>query len=207
MQPLHISLNQEDLSLHNTDTSSVADLLDQIQREHLAPNEVFASIYINGTAWSDDAPNDTLRAIPALGIQRLEVFTQTADAVASAGLQDLSLILSMIRDQLREATPLLRGHQIAEGFAAFLQGADMLHDALYFLRLYLDHRSIPQEHHTRADYQTTNDTLTEVLITFEHAQQRQDWNLLADLIEYEIIPAVDALDRLGDALASLEDAP
>lgn len=199
MQPVQIKLNEIPLELNPTQDISVAQILDQIHNEHVDQGHVVSSIYIDGTMW-ERSQDEALKTLPVSQVQRLDVFTQTPDMVASAGLQDLPLILGMVKENTQQATAMLRAGKLAEGMMAFLQGADMLHDVLYFMRLLLDHRRIDEEHSARIGYNRINEELAQALLAFENAQQKQDWVLVADLMDYEIVPRLDELTALGQSL-------
>ena len=86
----------------------------------------------------------------------------------------------------------------------FLQGADMLHDALSFLRLYLNQQGDQGDQALPLTYQRITDELTQALMALEEAQQAQDWTLVADLMDYELKPRINQLASLGASLEAQE---
>jgi hypothetical protein len=200
MQPVQIKLNEIPLDLTPAQDSSVAQILETIHQDHVNQGHVVSSIYIDGAMW-ERSQDEALKTLPVSQVQRLDIYTQTPDMVASAGLQDLPVILGMVHDHTQQATALLRAGKLAEGMMCFLQGADMLHDALYFIRLLLDHRHVAEDHPARAGYTRINNELAQALLAFENAQQKQDWVLVADLMDYEIVPRLEELTALGQSLA------
>ncbi len=203
MQAMQIMLNEEALALETAEDTSVAQLLYAIESEHMPENHVVSTILINGMAWEHDH-DEELHHLHATQINHLAVYTQTPSIVASEGLHDLQLMMGMIVQHVAEAIVNMRSNDIAGGVMIFLSGADMLRDVLYFMRLYLDHNDAEALDKARTDYKRITEALTQALMTFEGAQQKQDWTLVADLMEYEIKTRIDELITLGASLLQQE---
>lgn len=205
MDALEITLNEKPLELAIVDETPLESVLETIQVHHVTSDEVVSSIYIDGTYWGRERDAE-LKQIRAKDVRSIAVVTETPDKIASQGLQDLQVITGMIHEHMRGAAETIRLGRLGEGLLLFLQGADMLRDALHFVRLFLGHNQYEESHEAHGRLQDIHEGITESLKKFELAQQADDWNLISDIIDYEITPCVALLASLTDLLCKSEVA-
>jgi hypothetical protein len=176
------------------DVSSLDKALKQIEEDHLPPNSVVRQVQIDGILlMPDDFPENTSELLQSMETrEKVEIYTGTLGEIAHDSITDALDYL----DRIEAATPTL-----ASGFQAYpgpesFEGLRQLYEGLYWLNLLLDklekglqinlqntliNNVTTQEHHQK---------FIAVLKQMIDSQERGDFILISDLLEYEILPLV-----------------
>jgi hypothetical protein len=176
------------------DVSSLDKVLNQMEEDHLPPNSVVRQIEVDGIPLTpDDFPENSsglLQSMPAW--KKVEIHTGTLAEIARDSISEALEYL----DRIEAATP-----SLASGFQAYpgpesFEGLRQLYEGLYWLNLLMDKletglrislqniliNNVPAREH--------NKKFIAVLKQMIDSQEKGDFILIADLLEYEILPLV-----------------
>ncbi len=199
MEVLQIQLNRNAVDLRYTQEHSVAEVLTQIQEHHLEPGHVLSTVCIDGTLWQQEWDKE-LTQISVGEIHQLELSSQLPTSAAAEGIEDLQAILHLSEEHMRQACESFRHMRHVEGLLLFVEGFEHLRDAMHFMELYINFMgNCPPR--ARDLFTKTDQSLLEISNNLENAIHDSDWNLVADLIEYELQPRTEELTLVGLTLA------
>jgi hypothetical protein len=193
---LQIEINDQAVAFNPAEDSSVAQIIEALSRDHLSENQVLSTIVIDGHFWRKewDAHLDQLDAST---IKRLQVYSQSPDEAAETGRKEIVEAIDVIEANLNAAARAFRFGEMDKALASFLEGAGLLKDAMHFLTLYINHKDVEAQDERRVSLSRLDSELSEVVERFNEAQQSEDWSLVADLIEYEMLPKAIDLQRVA----------
>ncbi len=176
------------------DVSSLDNVLKQIEQDHLPPNSVVRHIQIDGIPlMREDTPENSSELLQSVQTrEKIEIYTGTLVEIARDSISEALDYLNRIE----AATPFLAtGFQTYPGPESF-EGLRQLYEGLYWLVLLMDKletglriglqniliNNVPaKEHHQK---------FIGVLKQMIDSQEKGDFILIADLLEYEILPFV-----------------
>jgi hypothetical protein len=176
------------------DITSLDKVLKQVEEDHLPPNSVVRKIQIDGIPFMpDDFPENSPELLQSLQMrEKIEIYSGTLVEIARDSISEALAYL----DRIETATPsLASGFQTYPGPESF-EGLRQLYEGLYWLNLLMDKlktglqisleniliNNIPaKEHHQK---------FIAVLKQMIDSQEKGDFILIADLLEYEILPLV-----------------
>lgn len=185
-----ILLNEREIPSPLPGYASLDEILKHVERSYLAPNDVIRQIQVDGLPLlldeSGAISSDLIQGIEKR--ETVEITTGTLQEIASDSVREAISYL----DRIETAIPsLASSFQVLPGPETF---ADLkeLYIGFYWLIMLLDrlresHRSLLQaplpEEHLR---------LGSVLQQLVDAQEKGDLVLIADLLEYEVLPIIPA---------------
>jgi hypothetical protein len=176
------------------DVTSLDKVLKQIEEDHLPPNSVVRQIQIDGIPlMPDDFPENSSELLQSLQVrEKVEISTGTLVEIARDSISEALEYL----DRIEAATPsLANGFQTCPGPESF-EGLRQLYEGLYWLNLLMDkletglqislqnlliNNVLAREHRQK---------FIAVLKQMIDSQEKGDFILIADLLEYEILPLV-----------------
>ena len=187
MSQITVTLNQAPLKdLNISGETSLTDAI-ALAQSSLPAHEVIHQIIIDDQH-CDLATADELENIPLGQISTLQFFSQEVDAIAAEGLQDLQEAIAHCETRLSTSARSFRLGQVDDGGGAFLEGASLLHDVLQFFTALGQQRGIKDQDPIARRFHKQEAAMVQTFQELEKAQQASDWNLLADLIQYELTP-------------------
>ncbi len=174
--------------------SSLDQILKFVENSHLPPNSVVRKIQIDGTSLSPE-----YLASGQAGVlnhveqqNKIEIFTGTVTEIANDSIGEALAYL----DRVESATPsLITSFQTFPGQETF-ENLKQLYEGFYWINLLLDKlnasfqvnlddvliQEIPvREHHRK---------FASILKQLIESQEKGDFVLISDLLEYEILPLV-----------------
>lgn len=174
--------------------SSLDEILKDLETRHLPPNSIIRQVQIDGAPLTIGDGNESLAELlnRAENRERIEIFTGTMGEIA----RDSILEAQQYLDRVAAATP-----QIAERFQGTpdpeaFESLRQLYEGLYWLNLLLD-KLITGFQLTMEDVVIRDEPVSEhhqkfisVLKDLIDAQHKQDFAMISDLLEYEILPLV-----------------
>ncbi len=176
------------------DVSSLGRILKQVESSHLPPNTVVRTVHIDGSPVlpQNNTGNPLLAPEEIEKSEKIEIFTGTLDEIASDSVAEALAYLSRIED----ATPsLAESFRFSPNPEAF-EGLRQLCEGFYWLNILMEKlgasfhvnlqalmvRGVPvPEHHRK---------FISILRQLIEAQKSGDFVLIADMLEYEILPLV-----------------
>lgn len=198
-----IQVDGNQVEIEVPEAATVADAVSAVAVAHVPAGQVIAAVYVNDLFWQQDWESE-LAGLTLSEMQSVRVETLCPEDAATDGLRDLEEILDLTTSRFEKAADDLRFGDHTRGLLVFASGADLMRDALQFVGLYTDHLGVGPSHPAVAISQEVEAKIVEALPAFEAAQQAKDWALLADVVEYEISPAIE---RLHSARLALHTRP
>jgi hypothetical protein len=176
------------------DITSLDRVLRQIEKDHLPPDSVVRHVQVDGVPLMPDnlheGSSEWLQSLQMR--EKIEIYTGTIAEIARDSISEALEYL----DRVEAATPsLASGFQTCPGPESF-ESLRQLYEGLYWLNLLMDKlesglqiglhnvliNNVPaKEHHQK---------FIAILKQLIDSQEKQDFILIADLLEYEILPLV-----------------
>jgi len=184
--------------------ANLVEILRDLQERWLGPDHQLREVLINGRPYSeerDGGPVDITRE----SIQELEVLSISASEVAIHFLGNAQGFLSTMIQSTTKVAELFRVSDEQEANEQYLE---LLNSLQLFLQtldqsrqaLDLDFGQAREQGVSAAQRVERLSTLVEDLL---QAQEQEDWVLLADVLEYDLRPELEAWDRLLSPLRDL----
>jgi hypothetical protein len=176
------------------DASSLNQVLRHIEDRHLPANSVIRKIQIDGFPLiPENLSNGQSKILDQIDTRdKIEIFTGTVTEIAQDSISEALDYL----DRIETATPsLITSFQASPGQEAY-ENLRQLYEGFYWLNLLLDKlrtnfqfkldevliQDIPaHEHHQK---------FVSILKLLIESQQKRDFVMISDLLEYEILPLV-----------------
>jgi len=199
-----IFIDQCEIDIPPPAVSSLHSILKHVEEAHLKPNSVIRQIHIDGQPFvSQDLDNNPASALGGADEnRRIEIVTGTLSEVAHESIAEAIDYLGRVET----ATPSLAlGFRVSPGTET-LEHLKQLYEGLYWLNILMDRLSVSfsislddlvlrgmtaREHHQKMI------TILKELIS---AHERKDNILVADMLEYEILPLVPICRDVFDAI-------
>jgi hypothetical protein len=166
---------------------TLGDLLLHIQKEGVAQGNVVRSIKIDGQESSSDSPEAQRR--PISEIATLEVEISTLDDIINKNIENADAYLIRLIPGIEKSVELFRMGSEQEANKFFIKIIDGIDWFSQVLDIILTAKAMSPdtvfEGKSIQDRQTSLVSLTQQMVD---ANKNQDWVLLADLLEYEILP-------------------
>lgn len=194
---LVVQVNGQPKELHLGDEVSFDEIIETISEEAAEPGSSITNVKLNG---EDITGKDWERFahLTAGDIRNLEIETGDMEQLALETLNSLFEFTGNLVNELKRVTELFR-------LGNAVQGGDVFSRAIDGIQL-VNHASAMIERNLGIDpsgSQGNGNTLTQQLNNLQpiledmfSAQKDQDWVLLADLLEYELIPHFEEREKL-----------
>lgn len=187
------------------DVSSLGRILKQVESSHLPPNMVVRTVQIDGSPVMPhgDTGNPFLAPEELEKSERIEIYTGTLDEIASDSIAEAIAYL----DRIQDATPsLAESFRFSPNSEAF-EGLRQLCEGFYWLNILMQKLgagfhvnlealtvrgvSVP-EHHQK---------FIAILKQLIESQKSGDFVLIADMLEYEILPLVPVWREMLESIS------
>jgi len=200
---MEISLDRKSIELEGTPVSNLEEILRRVMSEHMQPGKVITAVKLNGTGYSEKNPHDAAD-VPMKDIETLEIDTMSAEEMARHFFRNGGKYLDLL---IRGAEKISELFRIADETEANEHYSEYLENLRLFLQmvaesrgaLHLNFSSIPFQ---KATVEDGVQKLSGVMDQMLKIQENEDWVMLADLLEYELIPL---LKEWNEILAVLQD--
>ncbi|MFH1140049.1 MAG: hypothetical protein V1816_28540 [Pseudomonadota bacterium] len=173
---------------------NLEEVLEQIMKFQVPDSRTIVGVRVNEADYREDVPHAALE-VPRADIGHLEITTVTGEDVARHFIQNGSFIINSLTEALPRITEMFRLGDEAEAnehYLRFLESFHLLmamcHNAGQVLGARLGvalpgGRSLSQ----------IMTRFAEIMNQLVEIQEQSDWIYLADLLEYELTPELEAL--------------
>jgi hypothetical protein len=186
--------------------TSLDQVVRHVEQAHLPPDSIIRQISIDGLPLVSDElqqePGTLLEGIEKR--DRIDIVTGTVRDVATDSVREAVAYL----DRITALTPDLAASFLATPGPEAFESLRQLYEGFYWLNLLLDR--------LESTFEITLDSLTvegvaarehhrkfvDVMKQLVEAQERQDFILIADLLEYEIVPQVPVWRQIFEGMAT-----
>jgi MarR-like DNA-binding transcriptional regulator SgrR of sgrS sRNA len=189
--------------------NQVRDILDAILQEVDGSKYFISRLLIDGKEVSANA--EDINALPVAGIATLEVDVNLLNESLVKNVSNAQNYLKRLLPGIEKASELFRNENEIEAnkfFVQIIDGIDWFSQVLQVVvaaqgfsldEISIDGKTMKERH----------DQLTDLTLRMVDANKNRDWVLLADLLEYEILPYYEEWEVLLPALIldSSKDLP
>ena len=187
----------------NTALSSgnLGDLLLDIMSGHLPTGRVLSEVLVDGATYSETYPDEVM-GVDLSTINRLDLVTVPSTAMAQVLINQGPAHLDVLSEAAQKLADEFRLNDEAEANEKFLLFLQAMQDFFSFLGQALDILAISLAHLEMEGLSASGklQELTRILTEMSERQEEYDWILLADTMEYDLVPVLndwkDILHRL-----------
>ncbi len=203
-------VNQSEIPSPPTGVRSLHELLEHVEHAHLPPNNVIRQVQIDGRLLVSnergEIPPEMMAGIDLR--ERIEITTGTLQEIARESLDEALSYLDRVE---RVIPSLASSFQASPGPEAF-ENLKELYTGFYWLNMLVDRlaknlkvsfsdvllRGSPLREH--------NEKFVSILRQLVESQEKADFVLVADLLEYEVLPLIPVWKELFVDLGHKMDA-
>jgi hypothetical protein len=187
-----VTVNEQPLNINTGHLHNLEEALMAVNDNFIPQGEQLFQVKINGDLFSERYPRES-RYIELESIASLDIHTVTDQDMARAILRQTGSQIDMVIHAIEKGATLFRLADESEANFFYSQVLDSLRWMLQVGHLAgevlkVDMRVVQQPGHSPGD--DFLNRLTELLDEMAQVHQEEDFILLADLMEYELIPVV-----------------
>lgn len=188
-QDMEISLDRKRLGLERAQSNNLEEILMKVMSEHVQPGKIITAVKLNGTGYSEKNPHDAA-SVPMKDIRTLEIDTMSAEEMARHFFTKGGKYLDLLIKGAEKISELFRVADETEANDHYVEYLENLQLFLQMIAqctevLHLDLSAIPFQ---KATVKDEVQKLSGVIDQMRKVQENEDWVMLADLLEYELIP-------------------
>jgi len=186
---------ESNMSLSNCD--NLAEVLVKLMEEECLEERVVTDVLVDDQSFSELYPHHA-EDIGSTSFQRLELRTVSLTQMAEDVAGELPKVITILGRGARRVTELLRQSEIAEAL-------EVLQDIVSVTREMLGTIQVLRKQYSggiNRDLENLSSRLGDLLGELNDVLGNEDWQLLADILEYEYAPACEGWRPVIDALAN-----
>ncbi len=186
---MNITVNGAPVLDQCRDAVNLEELLLKLSRTTLPQDHLVGVVKVNGEEFSEQYDGQA-REVMVKGIQEIEIATIPIEKFAAAAFSDCTVLIGKIIDSVMNTAELFRMYDESEANEQYSKVIDSLRALYQFIDS--TQKTIGWDF-TASMYQgkpvqTSWERLIEIVDELKQPQEEGDWVLLADLMEYELVP-------------------
>ncbi|MDR2077204.1 MAG: hypothetical protein LBP61_09810 [Desulfovibrio sp.] len=185
---------QSELSLSNY--ANLEEVLSTLLTDEGLDQRIVTDVLVNDEAFSELYPHQA-EDIEVGEIERLEVRTVSVEEMATDVVGELPVVVDIMAGGARSVAGSLRGGELAEAFETLQDMITVTRDFIGAVHVLRSQFSGGGSRNLDALCDTLGDLLGEITDVIAN----EDWILVADLLEYEYLPACEGWRGIITALA------
>ena len=202
-QAMKIQLNQQDREIDESHVHNLEEILLNAIAEHVKPGHEVTTIRLNGGLYTEESPRDAA-GVQLSDIHTLEIETAAREHVARQFLEYGVGQLGVMMQAAERISELFRIGDEGEAnkhLAEFLESLRLLMEMLVKGEeiLQADLSAVPFRGGT---LEAGLQQLSEMMDRMIRVQEGEDWMVLADLVEYELVPLLNGWKEVLPALGA-----
>ena len=158
---------------------NLEEVLQEILKNQIGGERIVWTVRLNGENYNEKAPHDA-RKIKMDDIHTLEIGTTDKTGICRAFLENSGMIFDDLRESVEKISGLFRMSDEKEANRHFIKFLESYRDLILMLR--------QSEGILESDFQEKLVPLEKLADEIIAAQEKEDWIMLADLLEYELTP-------------------
>ena len=190
---------QSELSLSNY--ANLEEVLTKLIEEEQLDQRIVTDVLVNNETFSELYPHQA-EDIEVDEIKHLELRTVSVEQMASDVIGELPVVVDIMAGGGRSVASLLRRNELADAF-------EMLQDMISVTRDFISTIHVIRAQFSAgssADLDRLGNTLGDLLGEITDVIGNEDWILVADLLEYEYLPACEGWRSVISCLSLDVDA-
>ena len=188
---MNITINSKPVHAAQETFANLEEVLVNLSNTSLPEDHLVGVVRVNGNEFSENYPGQA-KEITVNSVENLEVTTVSLQNFTYAAISDSMVFMGTIVKSINETAGLYRIYDETEANEHFSNLMDPLRAMFQFIDLT---RSTTQWNFDKSTLkgQTLRhewDRLHEIIDEIKATQEENDWILMADLLEYELVPSV-----------------
>jgi len=171
--------------------ANLEQLLVKVMEENYLENRVVTDVLVNEESFSEIYPHQA-EDMESNGLRRVEIRTMPVTDMAVSITEELYKVLKVMDAGAHEVADLFRKADDAEALEMYQDLIDVTRDFLGMIGVLRGEFSL--KHST--SFKDASDELSNLFTEMLEVIENEDWILLADLLEYEFIPAVERWKKI-----------
>jgi len=191
-----IVIDGRESSISLANFANLEEVLSTLIEEEGLNERIVTDVFLDDEAFSELYPHQA-EDIEANSFSRLELRTVSADQMASDIIEELPKVINIMAGGSRQAADLLRQAELVEGL-------EVLQDIIAVSRELLNTVYVLRSQYATGpskEIDALGNTLGELLGEIGDVMANEDWVLVADLLEYEFLPACEGWRSVIDAVS------
>lgn len=189
---MRITIDEREHRIKVPVESSLGDILDHLWSERIPDDRVITHIRVNGEELLEDE-NGIYPDLPGDEITSLDLQTGLSQEMARRGLSDAKKYLERLNPGIEQTAELFRVGEDAKAhdhYGLCMDGINWFIQIVEGVRqvMGLDYGSI---FFNKVSVQSYMENLEHNIREMWNAQQEEDWIMLSDLLEYELLPMME----------------
>jgi hypothetical protein len=189
---MEVLVDQRKVQLETSTVRNLEEVLFKLMADEIKKENIITAVIVNGQIYSEKVPHDASR-VPIQDIRTLEIQTMSTEEVAWHFLIQSAKQIDRLIENARSVAELFR---IADEGEANEEYASFLESLRLFLQMVNETQAILNLPLNRIPFQGEPvekkiQGLSALIDRMHQVQKDEDWVMLADLLEYELVPALD----------------
>ncbi|WP_018125570.1 hypothetical protein [Desulfovibrio oxyclinae] len=173
-----------DLGNHNMD--NLEQVFTKVVEEGRLDDRVVTDVYLNEEPFSEIYPNQS-EDIELSEVQSIEIKTVPFDTMAVEITRELYKVVNIMAKGAEGVSDLFRRADDAEALESYQDLLDVTRHFLNMVSMLRDEYSLKEN----PEYNGASELMSELFTEMSDVLENEDWILLADLLEYDFLPAVE----------------
>lgn len=187
---IYIDAEKWEHPLMNMD--NLGDLLVDIMSGHIPSGRILSEVLVNGRTYNETYPDEVL-GVALNSVNRLDLVTVPSSTLAQVLINQGPDHLDILAEAALKLADEFRLNDEADANDKFLLFLQAMQDFFSFLGQALDILAISLAHLEIEGLSASEKLreLTRILTDMNNRQEEYDWILLADTMEYELVPVLN----------------
>lgn len=173
-----------DLGNHNMD--NLEQVFTKVVEEGRLDDRVVTDVYLNEEPFSEIYPNQS-EDIELSEVQSIEIKTVPFDTMAVEITRELYKVVNIMAKGAEGVSDLFRRADDAEALESYQDLLDVTRHFLNMVSMLRDEYSLKDN----PEYNAASELMSDLFTEMSDVLENEDWILLADLLEYDFLPAVE----------------
>lgn len=192
-----IVIDGRESSLSLSNYANLEEVLVKLMEDEALDQRVVTDVLIDDQAFSELYPHQA-EDISSSTIKRLEVHTVSLSQMATDVIEELPKVITILAHGSRRVSALLRQHEIGEGLEVMQDIVGVTREMLGTIQVLRNQYSSG----ISTEIEKLGEVLGNLLGELNEVLGNEDWLLLADILEYEYIPACEGWRNVINSVAA-----
>lgn len=181
-----IVIDGKETELRVNNFGNLEELLVKMTEDKLFEDRVVTDVLVNKETFSEIYPHQAEDMLMS-DVESVEIVTMAVPEMAVNITRELYKVVRIMHEGASSVSELFRRADDAEALELFQDLLDVIRDFLGMVGALRDEFSLKDN----VEFSQCSDELTELFSEMIEVTENEDWILLADLLEYEFMPAAD----------------
>ncbi|MEF2230656.1 MAG: hypothetical protein V3571_06995 [Pseudodesulfovibrio sp.] len=186
-----IVIDGKQYDIGNQNFENLEQVFIKVMEDGRLEDRVVTDVKINDEPFTEIYPHQS-EDIEMDSVESVEIVTMSADDMAVEITLELYKVVNIMSEGAKQVAGLFRQADDAEALDTYQDLLDVIRNFLKMIGVLRDEYSLREN----ADYEMGAKELNELFTEMSSVLENEDWILLADLLEYEFLPAVEKWKRV-----------